>query len=47
MDEQPAVGELRSLPGEHDVLPLAAHENFSVASLVLGRETRAVARRAA
>ena len=30
-----------SLPAESAILPLAAGENFSVASLVLGRETRA------
>jgi squalene synthase HpnC len=29
------------LPGEESVLPLARHENFSVASLPLGRATRA------
>ena len=35
----PASGS-GGLPGEDAVLPLAAHENFSVASLLLGRATR-------
>jgi squalene synthase HpnC len=30
----------RSLPGEDAILPLAASENFTVASLLLGRRTR-------
>jgi squalene synthase HpnC len=36
---RPTAAEAR-LPDESAILPLAAHENFSVASLLLGRETR-------
>jgi 15-cis-phytoene synthase len=36
-----ATGARARLPGESAILPLAVRENFSVASLALGRDTRA------